>query len=115
MSDLFIADVEVLICMLQFSRAAAVAWVDFLCSAASGRTITARVEEPQRQEAEAISHLAAFVFSGHVVEHSSVVNEGIQFPVGREGKLPTIKWKSVTWSEMTTVELQLVNTLTDDV
>lgn len=41
MSDLFIADVEVLICMLQFSCAAAVAWVDFLCSAASGRTITA--------------------------------------------------------------------------
>lgn len=73
------------------------------------------MKEPQCQEAEAISHLAAFVFSGHVVEHSSVVNEGIQFPVGREGKLPTIKWKSVTWSGMTTVELQLVNTLTDDV
>lgn len=73
------------------------------------------MKEPQCQEAEAISHLAAFVFSGHVVEHSSVVNEGIQFPVEKEGKLPTIKWKSVTWSEMTTVELQLVNTLRDDV
>lgn len=41
---------------------------------------------------EAVSHLAAFVFPGHVVEHSSVVNEGVQLPAGKEAKLPPRRW-----------------------
>lgn len=99
------------------SHAAALAWVDFLCSAAASGMVTAHMKAPWRpyEEPEAISHLAAFVFSGHVVEHSGVINEGIEFPAGEEGKLSTIKWKSVTWSETATVAAQLVNKLTHDV
>lgn len=31
-----------------------------------------------------MNYLAAFVFSGHIVQHGGVVDESIQFPAGKE-------------------------------
>lgn len=50
------------------------------------------------EAAEAVAHLAALVLSGHIVEHSGVINEGVQLPAGKEATLPTSKWKRVSWS-----------------
>lgn len=51
-------------------------------------------------EMRPISYLAALVLSGHIIQHCSIINEGIQFPAGKKesGKITTRKWKALTWS-----------------
>lgn len=79
--DLFIADVEVLIWHTRFTCASVTVVevehtdIKVMCSVATGDKDFNN--SCHYEMTETISYLAALILSGHIVQHCSIVNEGI--------------------------------------
>lgn len=64
-------------------------------------TLTAAACTRQDAQIDYSPHLTALVLSGHIVQHRCVINEGIQFPAGKE------EMRSTATREMESIAVEL--------